>query len=46
MEVCARCKVKVADFKCENCLSSFCAGCDTYLHSLPTKLNHNRIFII
>ncbi len=45
MEVCARCKVKVADFKCENCLSSFCAGCDTYLHSLPTKLNHNRIFI-
>ena len=45
MEVCARCKVKVADFKCNNCLSSFCAGCDTYLHSLPTKLNHQRIFI-
>ena len=45
MEICNRCKVKVADFKCEDCLQLFCVGCDSYLHSLPSKMGHKRIFI-
>ena len=45
MEICNRCKVKVADFKCEDCLQLFCVGCDSYLHSLPSKIGHKRIFI-
>ena len=45
MEICNRCKVKVADFKCEDCIQSFCVGCDSYLHSLPSKIGHKRIFI-
>ena len=45
MEICNRCKVKVADFKCEDCIQFFCVGCDSYLHSLPSKIGHKRIFI-
>ncbi len=45
MEICNRCKVKVADFKCEDCLQLFCVGCDSYLHSLPSKIGHKRMFI-
>ena len=45
MELCARCQVKIADFKCEDCNKSFCVGCDSYLHSLAIFLGHKRILI-
>ena len=45
METCARCKVKIADFKCEDCCQLFCVGCDSYLHSLPNNIGHKRIFL-
>ena len=45
MEVCARCKLKIADFKCEECQCLFCSECDTFIHSIPSKVNHDRIFI-
>ena len=31
MEVCTRCKLKSADFKCEECECFFCSECDTYM---------------
>lgn len=45
MENCERCKAKIADFKCENCIRFFCANCDSFVHSLPSKIGHKRIFI-
>ena len=45
MEICDRCKIKIADFKCEDCIQFFCVGCDSYIHSLPSKIGHKRIFI-
>ena len=45
MEVCVRCKLKSADFKCEECQCLFCSECDTFIHSIPSKVNHDRIFI-
>ena len=45
MELCSRCQVKIADFKCEDCNKSFCVGCDSYLHSLAIFLGHKRILI-
>jgi hypothetical protein len=42
--ICERCKNKYADFVCYICepLKAFCSGCDTTLHSLPSKKNHKR----
>ena len=45
MENCERCKAKIADFKCENCIRFFCANCDSFVHSLPSKIGHKRTFI-
>lgn len=43
--LCNRCKVKQGEFSCGECspFNTFCANCDTYVHSLPSKRNHNRI---
>jgi hypothetical protein len=44
---CNKCKVKHADFICETCgpLKYFCSNCDGYVHSLPSKRDHNRALI-
>ena len=43
MDVCARCKNKVSNFKCDNCMNYFCKDCDNFIHSIPSKNNHHRI---
>ena len=47
ISLCARCKQKQSDFKCDECLpgGTYCANCDGYLHSLPSKRTHNRTII-
>ena len=47
VSLCARCKQKPSDFKCDECLpgGTYCANCDGYLHSLPSKRTHNRTII-
>jgi hypothetical protein len=44
---CVRCKLKQADFICEACdpYKHFCSNCDGYVHSLPSKREHNRMII-
>ena len=44
---CSRCIVKVADFFCNQCdpFNLFCSHCDGYVHSLPSKRDHNRKLI-
>ncbi len=43
--ICNRCKVKQGEFTCNECtpFNTFCANCDAYVHSLPSKRNHNRL---
>ena len=47
MEKCQRCQNKEATLQCMNCTSfrNLCQNCDTFVHSLPTKKNHNRLLI-
>ena len=47
ISLCARCKQKQSDFKCDECLpgGTYCANCDGYLHSLPSKRTHTRTII-
>jgi hypothetical protein len=44
---CSRCKMKQADFICNPCdpFRYFCANCDGYVHSLPSKRTHSRVLI-
>ena len=44
-QICERCKASKASFKCLQCapFHYFCSNCDTFLHSIQTKMNHNRI---
>ena len=45
MDKCERCQNKEATLQCMNCCSfrNLCQGCDSFIHSLPTKKNHSRI---
>lgn len=47
ISLCSRCKQKQSDFKCDECLqgATYCANCDGYLHSLPSKRTHTRTII-
>ena len=47
MEKCQRCQNKEASLQCMNCTSfrNLCQTCDTFVHSLPTKKNHNRLLV-
>ena len=44
-QICERCKASKANFKCLQCspFHYFCSNCDTFLHSIQTKMIHNRI---
>jgi hypothetical protein len=44
---CVRCKIKPSDFVCEACdpYKFFCSNCDGYVHSLPSKREHQRALI-
>ncbi len=45
--LCNRCRIKQGEFFCNECtpFNMFCAECDTFIHSLPTKRNHQRELI-
>ena len=46
-QLCNRCKVKQGEYFCNECspFNIFCSNCDTFIHSLPSKRNHNRELI-
>ena len=46
-QLCNRCKVKQGEYFCNECspFNFFCSNCDTFIHSLPSKRNHNRELI-
>ena len=46
-KICERCKGSKAVFQCLQCVPFhyFCNNCDTFLHSISIKMNHNRILI-
>jgi hypothetical protein len=45
--ICQRCKEKEANVNCSECLcfKVICESCDTYIHGLPSKINHKRELI-
>ena len=45
VSLCNRCKIKEAEVRCDDCLQGgvYCANCDGYLHSMPSKVHHTRI---
>ena len=45
--LCNRCRIKQGEFFCNECspFNIFCSECDTFIHSLPTKRNHQRELI-
>ncbi len=46
-QLCNRCKVKQGEYFCNECspFNIFCSNCDTFIHSLPSKRNHQRELI-
>ena len=42
---CNRCKVNNGEVTCQECspFNVFCSNCDGYVHSLPSKRQHNRV---
>ena len=44
-KLCERCKSSQALLQCQSCspFQFFCSNCDTIVHSLPSKLSHQRI---
>ena len=47
VSLCNRCKIKEAEVRCDDCLQGgvYCANCDGYLHSMPSKVHHTRILL-
>ena len=47
IELCNRCKTKQVEFFCKDCspFNKFCSNCDTFIHSLPSKREHQRELI-
>ena len=43
--LCNRCKTAPGNIACQECspFNIFCTNCDTYIHSLPSKRQHNRV---
>ena len=46
-QLCNRCRVKKGEYFCNECnpFNIFCSNCDTFIHSLPSKRNHQRELI-
>ena len=44
-ETCNRCRLKYSLIECDNCQETFCAECDSYIHSIISKKDHIRKMI-
>ena len=42
MDNCHNCKNKQAEYYCDICRRSYCKQCDLYIHSLSSKIKHER----